>query len=155
MLAVVEIAGKQYEAQPGKVMRSPLLKAKPGQFVSFSKILLASDNQNAKIGAPYIEGSVQAKVLEHGKDETILVFHKKRRKGHRKLNGHRQRFSMLEITGLNIPGFESFGNIVESAPVAVPEEEPQIAESDDEMEFESVENAFDDDAEDTKEENKE
>lgn len=144
MLAVVEIAGKQFEAQPGKVMRSPLLNAKPGAFVSFPKILLASDNQTAKIGEPYIDGSVQAKVLNHGKDETIIIFHKKRRKGHRKLNGHRQRYTVLEITGVDIPGFEIFGKIKEEVPVAQ-------AAAEEEIEFESIESAFDDEAETTEE----
>ncbi|MCX6153930.1 MAG: 50S ribosomal protein L21 [Candidatus Kapabacteria bacterium] len=97
MFAVVEIAGMQFEVEPKEVLNVPRLAGEPGDGVSFNNILLVDDNGILKTGTPYIEGSISAKILEHGKDETVLVFHKKRRKGHRKLNGHRQKYTRIEI----------------------------------------------------------
>ena len=100
MYAVVEIGGIQIEAQKNATIRVPLLKGNPGDSVEFSNILIGGEEGKEQVGTPYIEGSVSAKILSHGKDEKILVFHKKRRKGHRKLNGHRQHFTNIEITDI-------------------------------------------------------
>jgi large subunit ribosomal protein L21 len=73
-----------------------------GDAVEFSNILLASDNGNVSVGTPYIKGSVKATVVAHGKGDKVLVFHKKRRKGYQKLNGHRQKFTSITINDINI-----------------------------------------------------
>jgi large subunit ribosomal protein L21 len=80
----------------------PLLQGEPGDTVEFGNILIANDDKSTKIGSPYIDGSVTAKILAHGKGDKVLVFHKKRRKGHRKLNGHRQKYTQIQITDIKI-----------------------------------------------------
>jgi large subunit ribosomal protein L21 len=102
MFAVVEIAGIQFEVEQNKVVKVPLLKGNPGDVVEFTNILLSSADGTQTIGTPYIEGTVAAKILEHGQGEKVLVFHKKRRKGHRKLNGHRQDFTNIEVTEITL-----------------------------------------------------
>jgi large subunit ribosomal protein L21 len=102
MFAVVEITGQQFEVRPQDVVMVPLLDGNPGDVVTFDKVLAGGEDNSVNIGTPYITGSVTAKIIEHGKDTKILVFHKKRRKGYRKLNGHRQHFSKIEITGIDL-----------------------------------------------------
>lgn len=102
MFAVVEIAGTQFEVQENQKLVVPLLSGEPGDEVEFGNVLLAKNGGDTKVGAPYIEGSVKAKIIEHGKSDKVLVFHKRRRKGYRKLKGHRQNFSEIEITDINI-----------------------------------------------------
>jgi len=102
MLAIVEIAGKQFPVSKSDKVKVPLLSGEIGDTVEFDKIFVTEDNGDTQIGTPLIAGKVKAKILEHGKDKTILVFHKKRRKGYSKLNGHRTKFTKLEITDINI-----------------------------------------------------
>lgn len=103
MYALVEIAGIQFEVRPNEIVKVPLLDGNIGDNLTFDKLLLSnSDDNNLNIGKPYITGSVTAKILAHGQDAKVIVFHKKRRKGYRKLNGHRQKFSKIEITGINL-----------------------------------------------------
>jgi len=100
MYAVVEIGGIQIEAQKNATIKVPLLKGNPGDMIEFSNILMGGEEGSEQIGTPYIEGTVGAKIIEHGKGDKVLVFHKKRRKGYRKLNGHRQHFTKIEITDI-------------------------------------------------------
>ncbi|MBX3044044.1 MAG: 50S ribosomal protein L21 [Candidatus Kapabacteria bacterium] len=102
MLAVVEIAGTQFEVEPNATYNVPLLEGNPGDTVEFNNILLFENDGSTQVGAPYIEGNVSAKIVEHGKGDKVLVFHKKRRKGYRKLNGHRQHYTAIEITNISI-----------------------------------------------------
>ena len=97
--AIIETGGKQYKVSTSKILEVEKLDAKKGETIKFEKVLLLNDNQNTEIGNPSIEGaSVEAKLLDNGKDRTILVFHKRRRKHSRKKNGHRQRHSKIQIT---------------------------------------------------------
>ena len=102
MLAVVEIAGTQFEVENNSTLNVPLLEGNPGDMVEFNNILLSENDGITRIGEPYLEGSVSAKIVEHGKGDRVLVFHKKRRKGHRKLNGFRAKYTQIEITNINI-----------------------------------------------------
>ena len=79
----------------------PRLAGEPGDKVEFPNILLTDENGNVSVGSPYLSGTVSAKIIEHGRDEKVLVFHKKRRKGYRKLNGYRSKFTRIEITGID------------------------------------------------------
>ncbi len=101
MFAVVEIGGQQFNVQKEQIVSVPLLKADAGDSVKFSNLLLLSENDSIKYGSPYTDGCVVAKVLEHWKDEKVLVFHKKRRKGYRKLNGHRQKYTKIQISDIS------------------------------------------------------
>ena len=99
MYAVVEIVGKQFKVAPSEKVKVPRLKAEVGQEVNFDKVLLVSDNGTVKVGNPTVEGTkVEAKVLSHGKDEKVIVFKKKRRKGYRVKRGHRQGYTEIEIS---------------------------------------------------------
>jgi large subunit ribosomal protein L21 len=97
MLALVEISGNQFEVEKSRKLNVPLLGGDEGDIVEFSNILLFNEDGNLTIGAPYVPGIVSAKILGVKKDDKVLVFHKKRRKGYRKLNGHRQKYSQIEI----------------------------------------------------------
>jgi large subunit ribosomal protein L21 len=102
MYAVVEISGQQYAVSPKQTIIVPLMDKNVGDKLEFTNILLASNNGNVSVGAPYIKGSVSATVVNHGKGDKVLVFHKKRRKGYQKLNGHRQRFTRITINDIKI-----------------------------------------------------
>jgi large subunit ribosomal protein L21 len=102
MYAVVEIAGQQFAVKPNQTLNVPHLDSNVGDSVEFTNILLASDNGKVSVGTPYLKGSVKATVKEHGKDKKVLVFHKKRRKGYQKLNGHRQLFTSITINDIKI-----------------------------------------------------
>lgn len=108
MFAVVEITGVQFKVHPDEKIQVPLLSGKPGDKVTFDKVMIAGNDDSTNVGAPYINGSVEGTILEHGKDKKVLVFHKKRRKGYRKLNGHRQKYTNIAITKMDIDGFDSF-----------------------------------------------
>ncbi len=102
MSVVVDFAGSQLKVDKNSIVNIPLQEGQPGETKEFNKIWLVEENNEVKIGNPYIDGTVQAKIIEHGRDKKILVFHKKRRKGYRKLNGHRQKYTQVEITDINI-----------------------------------------------------
>lgn len=102
MLAVVEIAGGQFEVSKDLKLNVPLLAGNEGDTVEFSNILLCKDGDVTSVGEPYIQGKVTAKILGSFKDDKVLVFHKKRRKGYRKLNGHRQKYSQIQILDIQV-----------------------------------------------------
>jgi large subunit ribosomal protein L21 len=102
MVAVVEIAGQQFKvAERGKYY-VPRLKEEADKNVTFEKVLLLADEKGTKIGNPSVNGAkVTAKVLEHLKDEKVIVFKKKRRTGYRKSRGHRQMLTRIEVTKIS------------------------------------------------------
>lgn len=100
MFAIVEIAGQQYKVSNNDVLYVDRLSGNEGDEVKFDNILLAGDDKNPKIGG--IKGNITAKILGHARDEKVLVFHKKRRKGYQKLNGHRQQYTQIQITNISI-----------------------------------------------------
>lgn len=101
MSVVVEIAGSQYQVKNGDTLTVAKLEGNPGDQVEFTNILLSGEGEDAKIGTPYIEGAVKAEIVEHGRGEKVWVFHKKRRKGYRKLNGHKAWYTQIKITDVN------------------------------------------------------
>ena len=105
MYAIVEIAGKQFKVIKDQKLFVPRLMDKEGSKVSFDKVYLLDDGKKVSIGTPAITGaSVQAKVLSHPKDDKVIVFKKKRRKGYRVKNGHRQALTELIIEKINTSG---------------------------------------------------
>lgn len=99
MIAVVDILGQQFKVTENTKYYVPRLEQEPESEVTFDQVLLLSDGNETKIGNPIVEGAkVTAKVLSHLKDDKVLVFKKKRRKGYRKLNGHRQQLTRIEVT---------------------------------------------------------
>ena len=105
MYAIVEIAGQQFKvAKDQKVFVHRLPEAE-GEKVHFSNVMLLEDGKNITIGAPAIEGAtVEAKVIKHFKGDKVIVFKKKRRKGYRVKNGHRQYLSEIVIEGIVASG---------------------------------------------------
>ena len=100
MYAIVEINGQLFKAEAGKkLFVHHIQNCENGQTVEFEKVLLVEKEGNITVGAPAIEGAkVVAEVKSNlVKGEKVLVFHKKRRKGFRKLNGHRQQFTEITI----------------------------------------------------------
>ena len=101
MYAVVEIAGTQVKVSPSDKVFVPKISSEIGSKIKFDKVLLTGDDKKASVGNPYVKGAVvEAKVLRHVKDETVIVLKKKKRKGYRVRNGHRQQFTEIEITNL-------------------------------------------------------
>ena len=101
MFAVVEIAGQQMKVSPSERVFVPKLAGTIGATVTFDQVLLLADEKNVKIGTPYVKGStVKAKLLGHVKDEKVIVFKKKKRKGYRVRRGHRQQYSEIEIQSI-------------------------------------------------------
>ena len=101
MYAIVEINGQQFKAEAGqKLFVHHIQNAENGATVEFDKVLLVDKDGNVTVGAPTVDGAkvVCQIVSSLVKGDKVLVFHKKRRKGHRKLNGHRQQFTDLTIT---------------------------------------------------------
>jgi large subunit ribosomal protein L21 len=101
MFAIVEIAAQQFEVRLNDVLNVPLLAGNSGDTLSFPNVLLVENQGQTTIGTPYTNGSVTATIVEHGRDEKVLVFKKKRRKGYQKLNGHRQKYTQIKITSIN------------------------------------------------------
>ena len=101
MYAIVEINGQQFKAEAGKkLFVHHIQNAENGATVEFAKVLSVDKEGNITVGAPTVEGAkVVCQVVSNMvKGDKVLVFHKKRRKGYRKLNGHRQQFTELTIT---------------------------------------------------------
>jgi large subunit ribosomal protein L21 len=98
MYAIVEIAGQQFKVSKGDKLFVHRLDAEVESEIKFDKILLVDNDGDVKVGQPTIENAeVSASILSHQKDDKVLVFKKKRRKGYKKLNGHRQYLSEIEI----------------------------------------------------------
>ena len=100
MYVIVEINGQQFKAEEGKkLFVHHIQNAESGAVVEFEKVLLVDNNGEVKVGVPTVErrkGSMRSAVSA-GKGDKVLVFHKKRRKGYRKLNGHRQQFTEVSV----------------------------------------------------------
>ncbi len=100
MYAIVEIAGQQYKVEKDQQIFVHRLEEEEGSKVTFDNVLLTADGDKIEVGAPAVEGiSVSGKILEHLKGDKVIVFKKKRRKGYKKRNGHRQYLTKVEITG--------------------------------------------------------
>tara|TARA_B100001964_G_scaffold78652_1_gene88951 strand:+ start:1100 stop:1540 length:441 start_codon:yes stop_codon:yes gene_type:complete len=98
MYAIVEIAGQQFKVEKSQQLFVHRLESKEGAKVTFDNVLLIENKGKVKVGAPKVNGAkVTAKVLEHLKGDKVIVFKKKRRKGYRTKNGHRQYLSKIEI----------------------------------------------------------
>ncbi|MDR0907944.1 MAG: 50S ribosomal protein L21 [Rikenellaceae bacterium] len=103
MYVIVEIAGQQFKAEKGRKLFVHRLKEDEGSSVSFTRVLLTDDDGQVKVGTPVVEGaSVNAKILKHLKDDKVLVFKKRRRKGYQKLNGHRQSLTQIQIEEITV-----------------------------------------------------
>ena len=129
MYAIVEIAGQQFKVQKDQKIFVHRLNEKEGSKVNFDKVLLIEDKGKVTLGAPAIKGAqVSAKVEEHVKGDKVIVFRKKRRKGYRKKNGHRQHFTALTISDIKASGAKAAAPKAEEAPKA---DAPEVEASSD------------------------
>ena len=123
MYAIVEIAGQQFKVSKDLKVYVHRLTNEEGSKVSFDKVLLLDNNGTITLGAPAIEGaSVEAKVLQHLKGDKVIIFKKKRRKGYKKRNGHRQYLTQIVIESISATGGKK------SAPKAEAKTEKVVAE---------------------------
>jgi large subunit ribosomal protein L21 len=98
MYAIVEIAGTQVKVEKDKFYYTPLLEGNDGDMVEFDNVLLVDDEGKVVVGSPSIKGSkVTGKILGQQKGDKVIVFKKKRRKGYKVKNGHRQQFTKILI----------------------------------------------------------
>ena len=101
MYAIIETGGKQYTVEAGDKLRVEKLDAKEGDVVTFDKVVFVSGDE-PKVGTPYVEGAkVEAKVLAQDKAKKVIVYKYKAKKNERKKKGHRQPYTLVEITGIN------------------------------------------------------
>ncbi len=97
MYAIVEIAGQQFKVEQGQQIFVHRLEGEVGSKVDFDKVLLTDNDGDVKIGAPTLKTKVSGTIVEHLKGDKVIVFKKKRRKGYKKKNGHRQYLTKLSI----------------------------------------------------------
>jgi large subunit ribosomal protein L21 len=102
MYAIVDIAGQQFKVEAGKTIFVHRLEGEEGAKVSFDKVFLTDTDGKVVIGTPTVEGvSVSATILKHVKADKVIVFKKKRRKGYKKKNGHRQFMTQIKIEAIS------------------------------------------------------
>jgi large subunit ribosomal protein L21 len=103
MYAIFEAKGKQVRAEPGTTLRLPSLDAEPGERVTFGQVLLAERDGEVLVGRPSLQGAtVATEVLRHGRDDKIVVYKMKRRKGYRRKQGHRQGFTEVRVVDIEL-----------------------------------------------------
>lgn len=102
MYAVIRTGGKQYKVHEDQVLRVEKLEGSEGSEIEFGDVLLYSDGETVTLGAPLVENAVvKAHVLEQGRTKKQLVFKYKRRKGYRKMRGHRQHYTEIRIKSIS------------------------------------------------------
>ena len=102
MYAIIEAGGRQHKAQTNLVVKMDRLDAKVGDMVEFDKVIALFDGDSANIGAPYITGAKDTgRVVQQGKDRKIIVFKYRPKKHYKKIRGHRQHFTQVQITEIS------------------------------------------------------
>jgi large subunit ribosomal protein L21 len=102
MYAIIETGGKQYRVQEGDVITVEKLDAAVGETVCFDHVLVLGEGEGIQGGTPYVGTAVEGKVVEEGKGKKVIIFKYKAKKDYRKKQGHRQPYTMVEITGLGV-----------------------------------------------------
>lgn len=102
MIAVLETGGKQYKVEQGTVLQVERIDGNVGDSIKIEKVLLIEDGENVSIGQPLVKGaSVDAEIVQQFRGPKLIVFKKRRRKGSRRKNGHRQELSRIRVTGIS------------------------------------------------------
>ncbi len=102
MYAIIETGGKQYRVQQGDTICVEKLNAEVGDTVCFDHVLVLGEGEGIQVGTPYVGTAVEGKVVENGKGKKVIIFKYKSKKDYRKKQGHRQPYTMVEITGLGV-----------------------------------------------------
>lgn len=101
MYAIVEIAGQQFKVEKDRKIFTHRLSAAEGDTLEFDKVLLVDNDGTVRVGTPQVAGAkVIAKVLTHLRGEKVIVFKKKRRKGYKRKNGHRQYLTQIQVENI-------------------------------------------------------
>ena len=113
--AVIKTGGKQYKVQAGEIIKIERLEdSKPEAKLEFNEVLAYGYDKNLELGEPTISGAkVEANLIKNGKNRTVLIFKKRRRKNSRRKNGHRQQFSLIRINKI----FAKDGKIISEAEI--------------------------------------
>ena len=111
--AVIQTGGKQYKVKASEILKIEKLEnSKPESKIEFKEILAYGDDKKIEIGAPLVSGAkVEAELIKNGKNKTVLIFKKRRRKNSRRKNGHRQQYSLIKISKI----FSKDGSIISEA----------------------------------------
>ena len=123
MYAIIETGGKQYRVQEGDVITVEKLNAAVGETVCFDHVLVLGEGEGIQVGTPYVGTAVEGKVVEEGKGKKVIIFKYKAKKDYRKKQGHRQPYTMVEITGL---GVDSKAKKAEEVKAEAPAEAKEI-----------------------------
>lgn len=122
MYAVIKTGGKQYRVQEGDVITIEKLNANVGDKVEFDEVLVLGEGADIKVGTPFLDGvKVFGTVTENGKGKKVIIFKYKSKKDYRKKQGHRQPYTMVEITGLGTDKPAKVAPKAEAAPAAAEE----------------------------------
>ncbi|MGA2401459.1 MAG: 50S ribosomal protein L21 [Syntrophobacteraceae bacterium] len=101
MYAIFRSGGRQYEAQPGQIVKVEKISGEVGANVTIDEVLLFSDGEELRVGRPLVEGvAVQATIIEQGRLPKIVIFKHKRRKDYRKRQGHRQAYTAMRVDNI-------------------------------------------------------
>ena len=101
--AIIKTGGKQFRVEPGRTYRIPSLAGEAGSDIVFKEVLLGSDGDNVRTGAPLLKGAkVTGEIVKHGRGEKIVVFKQKRRKNYARKRGHRQGFTEIRINDISL-----------------------------------------------------
>ena len=108
--AVIQTGGKQYKVKASEILKIEKLEnLKSDNKIEFKEILAYGDDKTIEIGAPFVDGAkVEAKLIKNGKNRTVLIFKKRRRKNSRRKNGHRQQYSLIKISKI----FSKDGSVI-------------------------------------------
>ena len=105
MYAIVDIAGKQFKVKKDQFVYAPSMEGEEGASVEFDRVLLIDGDQGVHVGTPVVSGAkVTGKILDHGRGDKVIVFKKKRRKGYKKTQGHRQNYTKVLIEDILASG---------------------------------------------------
>ena len=108
--AVIQTGGKQYKVKASDILKiEKIKKSKPEEKIEFNEILAYGDDKKNEVGATLVNGAkVESELIKNGKNRTILVFKKRRRKNSRRKNGHRQQYSLIKISKI----FSKDGSVI-------------------------------------------
>jgi len=103
MYAVLEVAGEQFRVEKDAIIKTQKLQGEVGSTITFERVMMAADGENVTFGQPTISGAqVVGTIIENFREPKVIVFKKKRRKGYRKSNGHRQHRTAVRIDSISL-----------------------------------------------------
>ncbi len=129
MYAIISTGGKQYRVEPGQVFETERLAGAPGDVVTLDgSVVFLRNGEDIKVGTPAVEGaSVALEIVEHIRGKKLIVFKMKRRKRHRRKQGHRQELTRVLVKDIGLDGVSLVGDVAAEASDAAPQPEADAA----------------------------